>query len=104
MDDQTINDSNKYHKAFEYDEELQSNFPNTIIFVIAKVLHNNAYKFPPAVWRKVSIAEHIQHAQKHIQAYFDGDVSEPHLYHALTRLAFASELLYEYNDFALYSR
>lgn len=39
-------------------------------------------------WRTVSDAEDIKHVIAHLGAYQIGDTSEPHIEHALTRLAF----------------
>lgn len=83
------------------------NFPITVALLINQVLDDNAHKHKPAAWREISVEEHISHARQHIQQWINLrtenlireeqgmellEEDEPHLLHALTRLAFAAEL------------
>ena len=43
-------------------------------------------------WRTQTIAEHVRHAVVHLASWQAGDVTEPHLGHAATRLLFALQL------------
>lgn len=56
------------------------------------VLRLGAERYPDEKWRTQNVAEHLRHAREHIRLHTIGDDSEPHLRHALTRLAFAVEL------------
>lgn len=83
------------------------NFPTSVVNLIHKVLDDNARKYKPAAWRSIPIEEHISHARQHLSQWANHkhhnlirenmeleplEEDEPHLLHALTRLAFAAEL------------
>jgi len=40
-------------------------------------------------WRKLPVSHHLERAKRHIELYFAGDRSEPHLRHAFCRLMMA---------------
>lgn len=44
-------------------------------------------------WRDQDVTEHVMHAQRHLDAFMLEDTSEPHLEHALTRIAMALTLV-----------
>lgn len=56
------------------------------------VLKVGAERYPDERWKTQNVAEHLRHAREHIRLHTIGDESEPHLRHALTRLAFAVEI------------
>lgn len=64
----------------------------TAIAAIHDVLRVGAERYPDEKWRTQNVAEHLRHAREHIRLHTIGDDSEPHLRHALTRLAFAVEI------------
>ena len=71
-------------------------FPWEAVAVIGRTLESNASKYGmKAAWRSIGIETHMAHAHSHIVSWFSGDRSEPHVEHALTRLAFAAALLEE---------
>lgn len=43
-------------------------------------------------WKSQPTKEHLRHAQEHIRKFLEGDDSEPHLEHTLTRLVMAITL------------
>ena len=55
-------------------------------------LHSTKFK---QRWRERSVAGHVWKAIRHLVLFFVGNKSEPHICHALTRLAFAAQLAYE---------
>lgn len=63
------------------------NFPIEAVIVICQVLEANAHKHAPGSWRQEPASEHLVHVVEHLKHFFNGDTSEPHLSHALTRLA-----------------
>ena len=88
---------NEIIKICKIDKE---DFPFGAIKIIAQVLADNKGKYPVGNWKKVPIEEHLDHAEKHLFHYNfcnenkinENDTEEPHLHHALTRLAMAAEL------------
>jgi hypothetical protein len=71
-------------------------FPWEAIAAIGQTLEANAPKHGmKSTWRSIDIEAHLVHAHNHIASWFSGDQSEPHIEHALTRLAFAAALLEE---------
>jgi hypothetical protein len=70
----------------------KDNCPAEAIATIRRVLDENAEKHKPGHWRTIPIEDHIDHAQYHIEMYWNGSDeidTEDHLAHALTRLALA---------------
>ena len=63
--------------------------PGEAIIRMAKIVEYGAQRYPKNNWRRITMAEHLNHAEQHIQLLKAGDTSEDHLGHALTRLAFA---------------
>lgn len=39
-------------------------------------------------WKRISDSEDIEHIENHLLLYSAGDTSEPHIEHAITRMAF----------------
>lgn len=62
------------------------------IAALHDVLRVGAERYPDERWKTQNVAEHLRHAREHIRLHTIGDESEPHLRHALTRLAFAVEI------------
>jgi len=62
------------------------------IAALHDVLKVGAERYPDEKWKTQNVAEHLRHAREHIRLHTIGDESEPHLRHALTRLAFAVEI------------
>lgn len=62
------------------------------IAALHDVLKVGAERYPDEKWKSQNVAEHLRHAREHIRLHAIGDDSEPHLRHALTRLAFAVEI------------
>jgi hypothetical protein len=62
------------------------------IAALHDVLKVGAERYPDEKWKTQNVAEHLRHAREHIRLHTIGDDSEPHLRHALTRLAFAVEI------------
>jgi hypothetical protein len=60
-----------------------------VMFELAKVMHEGAKKYEKDNWRKISVDDHLNHAQSHIWAYQAGDKQDNHLSHAFTRLMMA---------------
>lgn len=48
--------------------------------------------YPRGNWRKIPVADHVNHAMVHYAAYLSGDTSDDHLTHALCRAMFAVAL------------
>ena len=67
--------------------------PAKAMFALAHVVAEGAKRYEKDNWRKISVADHLNHALQHIYAYMAGDEQDDHLGHALCRLAFAVELL-----------
>lgn len=60
------------------------------LFAMAKVLQEGKEKYgADENWRKIPVAEHLNHAMTHIMAYKAGDKSDGHLSHLLCRAMFA---------------
>ena len=74
-----------------------SRFPHAVWLAILVVLEQGAAKYDESPgeqnWRKIPVAEHVEHARVHIYLWLDGDRSEPHLIHAICRLAFAAAMM-----------
>lgn len=52
-------------------------------------------KYNPTSWRHIDPSEHMLHAIEHMRLVGLGDSSEPHLSHAICRLAMAKAILGE---------
>lgn len=61
--------------------------------VLAKVLAEGAAKYTPWNWTKIPSEDHLNHALQHLTKFAQGDVSEDHAAHALTRIAFWVDML-----------
>jgi hypothetical protein len=59
---------------------------------VAEVLKGGAEKYGPDNWRRIPVAEHLNHAMTHILAYFAGDTQDHHLEHAACRMMMALEM------------
>jgi hypothetical protein len=76
-------------------EDTRALLPVGCHLVIA-ALKDGTGKYGPGHWRTVSVDEHLQHAQAHIDAYYRGDLPhENHLAHAVCRLVMAAALTKE---------
>lgn len=75
--------------------------PAEALLAIASVAGHGAKKYARNNWRKIPMHEHIRHALIHLFKIMAGDTTEPHLWHALTRLAFAvaTEVPYDFREF-----
>jgi hypothetical protein len=80
---------NNFEILCEIDNE---DFPLEAIKIIAQVLMDNKEKYPVGNWKKVPVKEHLDHAGIHLINAVHGFQDEPHLHHALTRLAMVAEL------------
>jgi hypothetical protein len=66
--------------------------PARAVMAIAEVLKHGADKYGDNNWRKIPVADHLNHALAHAFAYIAGDGQDDHLSHAACRLLFALEL------------
>ncbi|QKQ76356.1 dATP/dGTP diphosphohydrolase domain-containing protein [Nostoc sp. TCL240-02] len=71
--------------------------PPLALLEVAKVLKGGADKYGDNNWRSIPSNEHLNHALIHLLAYFAGDISEPNLEHAATRILFALELISQHS-------
>lgn len=67
-------------------------FPHPVWMAVMAVLEVGATNYGVDNWRLISVADHIEHVRVHIDLWLSGDRTEPHLIHALCRLAFAAAL------------
>lgn len=67
-------------------------FPPESILAASVVLARGAEEYGVDNWRKLPLREHLRHALAHVYLWLSGDRSEPHLTHAMLRLAFAAAL------------
>ena len=58
-------------------------------FAVARLVTMKGGKAGKTGWEVLSPIEHVHRARKHIELWSQSDKSEPHLEHALTRLAMA---------------
>lgn len=65
--------------------------PPRAAFALAEVMAQGAKRYAKDNWRGIALDDHLNHALAHIFGYMAGDRSDPHLEHALTRLAMAVE-------------
>jgi tagatose-1,6-bisphosphate aldolase non-catalytic subunit AgaZ/GatZ len=66
--------------------------PPQAMFSMARVLAEGEHKYGPNNWKKIPVRQHLNHAIAHCFAYLAGDITDSHLSHAITRIAFAIEL------------
>lgn len=59
------------------------------MFQMAAVLHDGAVKYGEDNWRKIPVADHINHLIMHSYAYLAGETSDAHLSHIMCRSMFA---------------
>jgi len=78
-----------YEILCEVDTE---DFPFKAVEIIAKVLADNKDKYSAGSWKMIPVDEHLGHAGAHLARSCCKLQNEPHLYHALCRLAMAVAL------------
>jgi len=59
------------------------------MFALAGVMYEGTKKYDVDNWRKISVDEHLNHAESHIWAHKAGDKQDSHLSHAYTRMMMA---------------
>lgn len=64
--------------------------PAEALLRLNEVVGYGAKRYAANNWRKIPFEEHISHALEHLFLMMNGDTSDDHLGHALTRLAFAA--------------
>ena len=63
--------------------------PPEALIRLGEVVAFGAGKYAENNWRRIPYEDHIDHALYHLFSLIDGDTTDDHLGHALTRLAFA---------------
>jgi hypothetical protein len=63
--------------------------PPEALIRLGEVVAFGAGKYAENNWRRIPYQDHIDHALYHLFSLLDGDTTDDHLGHALTRLAFA---------------
>ena len=66
--------------------------PAHAVLAVAAVLKHGADKYGENNWRKITVADNLNHAMTHIFAYLAGDEQDDHLEHAACRILFALDL------------
>jgi hypothetical protein len=66
--------------------------PSQGVLAVAAVLASGAARHGEGNWRKIPVADHLNHALVHLLAWQAGDRSDDHVAHAAMRLLFALEL------------
>lgn len=69
-----------------------SHIPIEVLLATLDVLAVGAENRGDRNWELISIRDHLDHAEEHINLWKSGDRSEPHLIHAICRLIFAAYL------------
>lgn len=67
-------------------------FPPAAFLAVCRVLKGGADKYGPDNWRRVTVAEHLNHAITHLFAFLAGDGQDDHLEHAACRVAMGLEI------------
>jgi len=75
-----------------YVEESFEIIPRPTISAIARTMKEGLEKYGYRNYMGIPKEEHIGRAIRHMYAYLDGDTTEEHLAHAITRLGFAVEM------------
>jgi hypothetical protein len=78
----------KIFAAIASKREFMRLVPSRAIQVIQDVMEHGERKGKTG-WRNIPVQLHLEHAKRHIELYFAGDRSEPHLRHAFCRLMMA---------------
>lgn len=63
--------------------------PPEALLRLNEVVGYGALRYAENNWRRIPFEEHLSHALEHLFLLMNGDASDDHLGHALTRLAFA---------------
>lgn len=63
--------------------------PGSSMRRLASILDYGAGKYGENNWHGLELSDHINHALEHLFAYLEGNTSEDHLGHAMTRMIFA---------------
>ena len=63
--------------------------PAEALLRLNRVVGDGSKTYAPNNWRRIPFEQHISHALEHLFLMMDGDDTDDHLGHALTRLAFA---------------
>ena len=66
--------------------------PAEALLRLSHVCAEGAGRYAENNWRRISFEDHLSHALEHVFLYMNGDRSEDHVGHALTRLAFAAAM------------
>lgn len=69
--------------------------PPKATLAVAKVLAYGAQKYGDNNWKKIGVADHLNHAITHIFAELAGDGTDDHLEHAACRIVMALEMAIE---------
>lgn len=72
------------HLPYRFDR-----FDGPAMFRMAEVLHQGAEQYGPDNWRKIDVADHLNHLIAHAYAWIGGDRSDDHLSHIMCRAMFA---------------
>lgn len=82
----TTNDQGGSQSMIPYRFDL---FDGPSMFKMAEVLHTGAEKYGENNWRKIVVADHLNHLIAHAYAFLAGDESDDHLSHVMCRAMFA---------------
>lgn len=64
-------------------------FPGDAFLAVSRVLAEGSQKYGDNNWRRIALADHLNHALVHIFAFLEGDDQDEHLEHAACRLTMA---------------
>ena len=67
--------------------------PPSALLTIAKILKSGADKYGAENWRKIAVADHVNHALVHLLAWLAGDQQDNHLANAACRVLFALDIV-----------
>ena len=62
------------------------------MIALATTMHHGAMKYGSKTWKRIPLAEHVNHAMAHILLWANDDNSEEHLRHAFARMMMAVSL------------